>query len=93
MSPRLKSVIALWFVLQIVLPFTASHQSGALSHESSAMPLPVDARARSFLSPLEASALRASLSLVPAPRLLACGLRVSRPDASPLSAQQTVLRL
>jgi len=105
MSSRLKSVIALWFVLQIVLPFTAplqtcslgdllptSHQRGALSHESSATPL-VDAGARSFVSPLAASALRATVSLVPAPRVLARGPRVWPLDASPLSNQQTVLRL
>ncbi len=106
MSSRLKSVIALWFVLQIVLPFTAplqtcslgdllptSHQRGALSHESSATPLLVDAGTCSFASPLEAWALRASVSLVPAPLVLARGPRVWPLDASPLSSQQTVLRL
>jgi hypothetical protein len=105
MSSRLKSVIALWFVLQIVLPFTAplqtcslgdllpTSQQGALSHESSATPLLVDAGIRSFVSPLEASALRASVSLVPAPRVLARGPRVWPLDSSPLSSQQTVLRL
>jgi hypothetical protein len=106
MSSRLKSVIALWFVLQIVLPFTAplqmcslgdlwptSHQSRALSHESSATPLLVDTEARSFVSPLEASALRVSTSLVSAPRILARGPRVLLLGASPLSIQQTVLRL
>ena len=106
MSSRLKSVIALWFVLQIVLPFTAplqtcslgdllptSHQRGALSHESSATPLLVDAGIRSFVSPLEASALRASVPLVPAPCVLVRGARVWPLDATPLSSQQTVLRL
>ena len=106
MSSRLKSVIALWFVLQIVLPFTAplqtcslgdllptSQHRGALSHESSATPLLVNARPRSFSSPLDASALGASVSLVPAPCVLARGPRVWPLDASPLSNQQTVLRL
>ncbi len=106
MSSRLKSVIALWFVLQIVLPFTAplqtcslgdllptSHQRGALSHESSATPLLVDAGTRSFASPLEACGAACIGVARSCPSVLARGPRVWPLDASPLSSQQTVLRL
>ena len=106
MSSRLKSVIALWFVLQIVLPFTAplqtcslgdllptSHQRGALSPESSATPLLVDAGPARSRRRSTRPRCSASVSLVPAPCVLARGPRVWPLDASPLSNQQTVLRL
>ena len=82
MSPRLKRIIAVWFVLQIFLPFTAplqtlalgdllpaSHQNGApLPPESSATPLlPVAAFAASHASSTaHAPVLRTSLSVLAA---------------------------
>jgi hypothetical protein len=81
MSPRLKRIIAVWFVLQIFLPFTAplqtlalgdllpaSHQSGApLPPESSATPLPVAAFAAAHASSTaHAPALRPGLSVMAA---------------------------
>jgi hypothetical protein len=111
MPPRLKNVIAVWFVLQIVLPFTAplqtcaladllpasSHSDGApLPHESSAMPLLVEAASdRSHVSsPVKVIALPAPMPLTPARGVVAIG---SRPLTIPVSSlqpvRQTVLRL
>jgi hypothetical protein len=73
MSPRLKNIIALWFVLQIVVPFTAplqtlalsdlfpaAHHHGApVSQESSATPtLRTDSAGVTLVSLLGASTLR-----------------------------------
>jgi hypothetical protein len=76
---RLRGILALWFVLQIALPFTAplqtcdlrdflgtTHQHGApASPESTTTPLAgeADSAANAFVSPLAASSLRASTSL------------------------------
>jgi biopolymer transport protein ExbD len=105
MPPRLKSVIAVWFVLQIILPFTAPlqtlalgdllptqhHSSTALPHESSATPLPV-AAAGSFAAS-QSFALPASISLAFAPRVALRGSLTSIVDVSPAPIRQTVLRL
>src|SRR5215813_10492812 len=105
MSSRLKSLIAVWFVLQITLPFTAPlqtlalgdlmptpHHSGApLPHESAATPLPV-ASVGSF-APQQAFALPASIPLAPALRVAPRGSLTSNLDVSPAPVRQTVLRL
>jgi len=104
MPSRLKSVFALWFVLQIVLPFTAPlqtcalddllsasspHSSASLPHESSATPLPAGpATAASFASPVDASVLRVSTSLTLPPDLVTRGSHTSLFDVSPLSRVQ-----
>src|SRR5215813_15222548 len=84
MPSRLKHGIALWFVLQIVLPFTAPlqtlalcdlfpvghHQGMPVSQESSATPtLRTDAAGVSLVSLLEASTLRVSTLLATEPPL------------------------
>ena len=76
---RPKHLIALWFVLQITLPFTAplqtcdlrdllgtrDHRSAPDSPESSSTPTTAEteAEANSFDSPIASSALRASVDL------------------------------
>ena len=112
MPPRLKSVVAVWFVLQIVLPFTAplqtcaladllpassSHSEGApLPHESSAMPLLVEAAIDRSLasSPVKVLVLPAAVPLTSARGVVATGLRPFTIAVSSLQpVQQTVLRL
>ena len=93
MSSRLKRVIAVWFVLQIFLPFTAplqtlalgdllpaSHQGGApLPPESSSTPPPVAAFAASHASStVHAPVLRSGIS-VPAAHVPGIVLRGPRP--------------
>ena len=76
---RLKSILAVWFIVQIVLPFTAplqtcdlrdllgtrDHHSTPASPESSTTPTTseTEADANSFVSPLAVSTLRASTDL------------------------------
>ena len=108
MSSRLKNVIALWFVLQIVLPFTAPLQTLALcdlfpvahhhgvpvSQESSATPTLKTASAMTLVSSLEASTLRVSTLLAVAPPLASQRPPGSAFEYVPLPrAQQTILRL
>jgi hypothetical protein len=99
MSSRLKSVVALWFVLQIVLPFTAPLQTcdlrdllgmkdrhGApVSPESSNTPTTADTEsdANSFVSPIEPSALRASTGLVVSDDLMTAGPIVAGSELVP----------
>jgi len=105
MSSRLKSLIALWFVLQITLPFTAplqtlalgdllpthNHSGVPLPHESSATPLPV-ASVGSF-APSQAFALPSSIAFTLAPRIVLRGSWTTIFDKSPVPIRQTVLRL
>jgi hypothetical protein len=105
MSPRLKRIVAVWFVLQIFLPFTAPLQTLALGdllpahhhggvplpHESSATPLPV-ASVGSF-APSQAFALPASIAFTLAPRIVLGSSWTSTFDVSPVPIRQTVLRL
>ena len=76
---RLKSLIALWFVLQIVLPFTAplhtcdlkdllgtqKRDAPASPDSSTTPPAPIesDSEANSFVSPLAVSTLSASTAI------------------------------
>jgi hypothetical protein len=80
MRLHLKQVISLWFVLQIILPFTAPLQtcdlqdllgtkdqhSAPLSPESSTTPTTSEseADANTFVSPVDTWALRASTDIV-----------------------------
>jgi hypothetical protein len=80
MSSRLKSMLALWFVVQIVLPFTAPLQTCDLrdllgardrhsvpfSPESSTTPTTAETEGDtdSFVSPIEPSVLHASTGVV-----------------------------
>jgi hypothetical protein len=106
---RLTSILAVWFVVQIVLPFTAPLHNCDLAEllglktrpsipgaPTSGTP-PVseaEADANSFVSPLAASALRASTSLVVADCASLGGSVLAARDRSPsLQAQKSVLRL
>lgn len=109
MSLRLKRLIALWFVLQIVLPFTAPLQTLALcdlfpvahhhgmpvSQESSATPtLRTEAATTTLVSSLEASTLRVATLLAAEPTIASLRLPGSAFQYVPLpAAQQTILRL
>ena len=107
MSSRFKRILAIWFILQIALPFTAPLQTCDLTdlfgsrqtnHEpdSSTIPLPSDteAVAKSFVSPIESSALRASTSIAVIPDVAASAPVVGSFDLSPSpQVQQTVLRV
>jgi hypothetical protein len=109
MAQRLKSLLALWFVLQIPLPFTApfqtcslrdllgTHQRGApTSSESSPMPLAseADSKAHSFMSPLGVWSLPSSTSLPVASRVgTRAPLMATRDLSLSPHAQQTVLRV
>jgi len=79
MTPPFKRAVAVWFVLQIVLPFTApmqacdlvdvlgtrDYRSAPASPESYSTPTtPEELNGQSFVSPIKASALRASTGLV-----------------------------
>jgi hypothetical protein len=106
---RLKSILALWFVLQIALPFTAplqtcdlrdllgtKHQGAPASPESSTTPLAADAdaEANTFVSPLAVSALSASTSLAVIRHVAMSGLLMAIFGLSPSpQVQQTVLRV
>jgi hypothetical protein len=108
-STRVKRILAIWFVTQIVLPFTAplqtcdlagllgkAHEHGTSSQESTTTPVTSEAEleANSFDSPLAASALRASTSLAVVCQTATAGPIVSTFDLSPSPpVQQTVLRL
>jgi len=98
-SQRLKSILALWFVLQIVLPFTAPLQTCDLgdllgtrphntshSPESSTTPTPAseaEAQANSFVSPLAVSTLRASIALAVVHQVAMSGLATSTSGLTP----------
>jgi len=89
MPSGFKSLVALWFVVQVVLPFTAplqtcdlvdllgtrNHHADPTSPESSSTPTTeeTDVNAISFVSPLEPSALRASTGLVTGHEGMAAG--------------------
>jgi hypothetical protein len=106
---RLKSILAIWFVTQIVLPSTAplqtcdlagllgkTHQQGTTSRESTTTPLASESEsdANSFVSPLAVSALRASTSLAVVCQVATAGPSVSTFGLSPSpQVQHTVLRL
>ena len=110
MSPRFKRLIALWFVVQIVLPFTAPLQTCDLSDllgnrgrhqapvspESSSTPTTAEteADANAFISPIEASALRASASLVTPNELIAATPIIAVSELSPApQVHRSILRL
>jgi hypothetical protein len=107
LSPRLKIVVALWFVVQIVLPFTAPlqtidltdlfgshshHQTTQLTPESCS--IPTTARRPTINAPLKAATLSTA-----APALTLPPEWSSRPGTSALGfmisprQQQTVLRI
>ena len=109
MSRRLNIFFALWFVTQIVLPFTAPFQACNLpdllgshghgtqaSHESSDLPTPDDANAptHAIVSPLSGLALRESITVGVAPAVVAAAPAV-QVFTLPSSprVQQTVLRV
>jgi hypothetical protein len=104
-SLHLKRIVAIWFVTLIVLPFTAPvHRCDlrdllGIAHgldPSAVMPVTTDAAcdANAFTSPLDASLLRVSTSLVPAAPSAVGGPHVSPFDLpSSLCVQHAVLRL
>jgi hypothetical protein len=109
MSSRFKRLIALWFVVQIVLPFTAplqtcdlvdllghrAHRSAPASPESSSMPTTseTEANANAFVSPIEPSALRVSAGVITLHEL-AAGPVLATSRLSPApQVQRSILRL
>jgi hypothetical protein len=105
----LKNIFAVWFILQIVVPFTAPLQTCDLSDllgthrhstpaspESSTTPTTSETRlgADAFVSPLAVSALRASTDLAVVHHTATRGPVMSTFGLSPSpQVQQTVLRL
>ena len=103
-SSRLKSVLALWFVVQIVLPFTAPLQtcdlrdllgkkdrhSAPVAPESSTTPTTAETEtdANSFVSPIEPSVLRASTGLVVSGDLTCAGPIIAVLGLSPAPQAQ-----
>ena len=99
MPQQFKKLLALWFVVQIVLPFTAPLHTCDLAdllgtghqHSAPASPLSsarqmealAEAEANAFVSPLATSTLRASADLVVAARPLMSGPLMSAFDLSP----------
>lgn len=109
MTRRFKQGLALWFALQIVLPFTAplqacdladllgarSHHASPVSPESSTTPTIAETRADApwFVSPIESSALRMFSDLAP-PDLHVAAHVVGVQALSPVPhVQPAVLRL
>jgi hypothetical protein len=104
-SLRLLRIFAIWFVLQIALPFTAplqacdlsdlfGHRHSASEPDAATIPALSEADASSFVSPIESSALRASTSVAVIPIIPMSSLPMGSFDlfASP-QAQQAVLRV
>jgi hypothetical protein len=109
MSPRLKSIVAVWFVMQIVLPFTAplqtsdlrdllgakDHRSAPVSPESSTTPTTVrTANANLGVSSIAPSALRTPAGLIFAGDLTSAVAFVAISTISPAPrVQRSILRL
>jgi hypothetical protein len=99
MHSRLKRILAVWFVVQIVLPFTAPLQTFDLTgllgathkHDVPASPesstTPTESRANAavnaFVSPLAVSTVCASTSLAVVPQLTVSSLLIVTFDLSP----------
>jgi len=108
MPRRLTQALALWFVLQVFLPFTAplqacdladilgtrSQHTAPISPESTSMPTTTETGVPHwFLSPIESSALRAFSDLTP-PEGVVRALVVDQHALPPSpQVQRTVLRL
>jgi len=108
-NPRLKTFFAVWFVVQIVLPFTAplhtcdlrdifgTQRQDAASHSGkSSMPTTAaesESEADAFVSPLAASALRVSASELVRSDSSARAFVFAFDLTSSPHVQQTVLRL
>ena len=108
MHRTLKRLIAVWFVAQIILPFTAplqtcelkdlfgthGHETPSPSSESSATPTPIESEVNSFVSPFEAPSESATTSLIVCTD---AAMRVAHGpafrDVSATDVQHTVLRL
>jgi hypothetical protein len=106
---NLKRLLAAWFVVQIVLPFTAPLQvcdlwdllgthshHGPVSPEASSTPTPNDAEsdASAFVSPLALSTLSASANLMAVPSVAPREWLTREFNvASSPHVQQTILRL
>jgi hypothetical protein len=101
---QLRKLIALWFVVQIALPFTAplstcnlvdllgtTHQHGAPASPLSSMrqmPTEVDADAKAFFSPLTVPLLRALSEIAVDDRLALSGPLMATFELSPSSHVQ-----
>jgi hypothetical protein len=106
MSSRFKSILAIWFALQITLPFTAPLQTcdlgDLLGHKhstsepdaSTTPPLSESDDVNSLISPVESSALRASASIGVVPLIAMSAPLMGSFDLSPTpQVQQAVLRV
>jgi hypothetical protein len=104
-SSGFKSILAIWFALQIALPFTAPLQTCDLSDlfghkhstnepDRSTTPPLSESEVNSFVSPIESSALRASTSIAVVSCVDMNARLVGSFDLSPSpQVQQTVLRV
>jgi len=108
-NPRLRTFFAVWFVVQIVLPFTAplhtcdlrdilgpqSHDSASRSAKSSTPTAAMESEpeADAFVSPLAASALRISATELVRSDVSARAFAFTFALTSSPHVQQTVLRL
>jgi hypothetical protein len=104
-SSRFKSILAIWFALQIALPFTAplqtcdlsdllGHKHSSSEPDGSTTPPLSESEDSSFVSPIESSELRASTSIAAIPCVAMSGQLMGSFDMSPSpQVQQTVLRV
>jgi hypothetical protein len=102
---RFKSILAIWFVLQIALPFTAplqtcdlgdlfGHRHSTNEPDRSTTPPLSESDVNSLVSPVESSALRASTSIGMIPFMAMSAPLMGSFDLSPSpQVQQTVLRV
>ena len=101
---RVHRFFAVWFIVQIVLPFTAPLQAcdladllGTPHHQTASTPestsIPTTEDAPTFISPLEASTLSAVTAIVCACDVSMHSPSVSSPSAPAAQSQPTVLRL
>ena len=103
LSSRLKRIVGIWFVVQIVLPFTAPlHVCGLrdllhIPYDAANQVMPLSEGAsdtESFTSPFDGAALRASASLVTVPEDFTSGPHLTPFDLSPSpQSQPAVLRV
>jgi hypothetical protein len=106
-SPRLKHFLAIWFALQIVLPFTAplqtcdladllglTHHTAPISATTPMAANEAESNTNSFVSPIESSTLRAFAMVAAVSRVALSGpLTASFDIPSSPQVLQTVVRV
>jgi len=104
-TSRFKSILAIWFVLQIALPFTAplqtcdlgdlfGHKHSSSEPDRSTTPPLNESEVNSLVSPVESSSLRVSTSIGVIPFVAMSAPLMGLYDLSPTpQVQQAVLRV